>query len=82
MPKTTTKPKRLRRRPVVRIMPERIPDTPENVVRARFQGPPKPDGPWKFMKLDGARYVTESPPTNRRSRNDANRYQQAARSLP
>lgn len=54
MPKTKTKPKRPRGRPTVRIMPEPIPDTPENVVRAISQGPPKRD--WKFLKPDGAGY--------------------------
>ena len=49
-----TKPKRPRGRPAVRIMPDPIPDTPENVVRAISQGPPKRD--WEFMKPGGAGY--------------------------
>ena len=35
-------------------MPEPIPDTPGNVVRALSQEPPKRT--WKFMKRDGAGY--------------------------
>ena len=61
MSKTTSEPKRPRGRPPVRIMPDPIPDTPENVVRALCQGPPKPDGEWKFMNPDGAGY--RQPPT-------------------
>ena len=57
MPKTKTEPTRSRGRPPVRIMPELIPDTPENVVRAISQGPPKPAGEWNFMKSDGAGYA-------------------------
>ena len=55
MPNTTPKPKRSRGRPTVRVMPEQIPDTPENVVRALCQRPPKRD--WKFMQPDGAGYA-------------------------
>ena len=54
MPKTATKPKRPRGRPLVRVMPEPIPDTPGNVVRAISQGPPKRK--WKFTKPNGADY--------------------------
>ena len=54
MPETAAKPKRPRGRPPVRIMPEPIPDIPENVVRAICQGPPKRD--WKFLKPDGVGY--------------------------
>ena len=35
-------------------MPDRIPDTPENVARAIMQGPPKRD--WDFLKPGGAGY--------------------------
>ena len=31
------------------------------------QGPPKPDGEWKFMKPDGTGYATRTPPTRRAS---------------
>ena len=67
MPKTTPnpKPKRPRGRPAVRVMPEQIPDTPENVVRALCQGPPKRD--WKFMQPDGAGYA-DAPMNGRKHR--------------
>ena len=29
-------------------MPERIPDTPENILKAVLSGPPKKD--WKYLK--------------------------------
>ena len=67
MPKTTSEPKRPGR-PPIRIMPEPIPDTPENVVRTICQGPPKRN--WEFLKPDGAGYATQSPPrraSNRQS---------------
>ena len=60
MPKTITKPKRSHGRPQVRVMPEPIPDTPGNVVRAISQGPPKRDR--KFMKPDGDGYSTSRSP--------------------
>ena len=56
---TDQKPKRRRGRPTVRVMPDPIPDTPENVVRALCQGPPKPVGEWKFEQPDGAGYALE-----------------------
>ena len=56
MSKTTAKPKRPLGRPIARVMPEPIPDTPGNVVRALSQGPSKRN--WKFMKPDGAGYAT------------------------
>lgn len=37
-----------RGRPVKLIMPEPIPDTPENIARACMQGPPKKD--WDYLK--------------------------------
>ena len=54
---------RPRGRPPVRIMPEPIPDTPENVVQALCQGPPA--GEWNFMKPGGAGYSIPTPPTRR-----------------
>ena len=66
MPENITNPKRARGRPPVRVMPEPIPDTPENLVRALCQGPPKPNGKWKFMKPGGAGYVTPILPARRR----------------
>ena len=56
MAELTKKTKRPRGRPLVRVMPEPIPDTPGNVVRGLSQGPPKRN--WKFMKPDGAGYAT------------------------
>ena len=40
--------KRSRGRPPVLVMPEPIPDTPENIARACMQEPPKKD--WDFLK--------------------------------
>lgn len=37
-----------RGRPDVLVMPDPIPDTPENIARACMQGPPKKD--WDFLK--------------------------------
>ena len=37
-----------RGRPPELVMPEPIPDTPENIARACMQGPPKKD--WDFLK--------------------------------
>lgn len=55
-PENGTKP--TRGRPAVRVMPDPIPDTPENVVRALCQGPPKPAGTWDFEQPGGAGYRT------------------------
>ena len=55
---TDQKPKRHRGRPTARVMPDPIPDTPENVVRALCQGPPKPAGQWEFEKPGGAGYAS------------------------
>ena len=61
MPKNTTKQKpRPRGRPATRVMPEMIPDSAANVVRALCQGPPKRE--WDFQKPGGAGYVRERPP--------------------
>lgn len=38
---TDTTPKRGRGRPVEKHMPEPIPDTPENIMRALLEAPPK-----------------------------------------
>ena len=43
-------PKRPRGRPVTRPMPERIPDTPENIARALFATPPKKPHEWEYVK--------------------------------
>ena len=54
------KKKRPRGRPATRVMPEMIPDSAANVVRALCQGPPKRE--WDFQQPDGAGYVRERPP--------------------
>ncbi len=46
----TTAPKRKRGRPPKYPMPERIPDTPENVAGAVLNTPPKKRDDWEFMK--------------------------------
>ena len=62
-PENDTKPTRPRGRPAVRVMPDPIPDTPENVVRALCQGPPKPTDQWEFMNPGGAGYTRDPNPT-------------------
>ena len=57
-----TKKKRPVGRPATRIMPDRIPATPEELVRAISQGPPKRDGEWDFQKPDGDGYVQSGDP--------------------
>lgn len=42
--------KRRRGRPVEHPMPEPIPDTPENIMKAFLRTPPTPAKRWKFMK--------------------------------
>ena len=42
------KPTKKRGRPVELVMPDPIPDTPENIARACMQGPPKKT--WDFLK--------------------------------
>ena len=42
------KPKRNPGRPPELVMPDPIPDTPENIARACMQGPPKKT--WDFLK--------------------------------
>ena len=63
MPGNNAKPTRPRGRPAVRVMPDPIPDTPENVVRALCQGPPKPTDQWEFMNPGGAGYTRNPNPT-------------------
>ncbi len=48
----TDQPSRPRGRPVEKPMPERIPDTPENIARAIMQGPPKKE--WDYLKESDA----------------------------
>ena len=43
--------KKPRGRPPKHVMPEQIPDTPENVARSlRWKGEPKKAEDWEFMK--------------------------------
>lgn len=41
---------RKRGRPVEREMPDPIPATPEEVMRALVETPPKADGEWKYIE--------------------------------
>lgn len=43
-------PKKKRGKPVELAMPEPIPDTPENVLRAIFNTPPKKPEEWKHLQ--------------------------------
>ena len=45
--------KRKRGRPVKYEMPEQIPDTPENVLRAVLNTPPKKEDEWEYVKGAG-----------------------------
>ena len=49
------KAKRGRGRPRIYVMPEPIPDTPENIARACMQGPPAKK--WDFLKPDSGAKV-------------------------
>ena len=57
------KKKRPRGRPETRVMPELIPASAADVVRAISQGPPKRE--WNFAKPGGAGYVRKAPPRRR-----------------
>ena len=61
-----TAPRRGRGRPKALLMPEPIPDTPENILRACLQGPPKQD--WDYVKPGSDAYATGTPPARRPSR--------------
>ena len=37
-------------RPEEKKMPERIPDTPENIMRALVTTPPKGEDEWRYME--------------------------------
>lgn len=39
-----------RGRPVEHPMPESIPDTPENIMKAFLDTPPRKRGEWRFVK--------------------------------
>ena len=42
--------KRKRGRPVVRTMPDKIDDTPENIAGAMFRVKPKREDEWRYLK--------------------------------
>ena len=42
--------KKKRGRPVTHVMPEPIPDTPENIARIFMNSPVVPKGGWRFLK--------------------------------
>ena len=46
----TTTDKRKRGRPSKRTMPEPIPDTPENIMKAVLATPPKRGDEWRYLK--------------------------------
>ena len=46
--------KRNRRRPAKRTMPEPIPDTPENIMKAVLDTPPKRADEWRYLKDERA----------------------------
>ncbi len=48
MKRKERKKKRGRGRPAIYVVPEPIPDTPENIARACMQGPPAEN--WDFLK--------------------------------
>ena len=62
------KPKR-RGRPKTLVMPEPIPDTPENIARAVLSSPPTPPGGWTYLKNHKAsvRYRTSNRPASKKS---------------
>ena len=39
-----------RGRPARREMPERVPDSPENIMRSLVTTPPKPKEQWRYLK--------------------------------
>ncbi len=50
MKRTREKSKKRRGRPVTYPIPEPIPDTPENIMKAILATPPKGRDEWKFMQ--------------------------------
>lgn len=46
----TDTPKRGPGRPIERPLPEPIPDTPENIMRAVLATPPKRDDEWRYLQ--------------------------------
>ena len=53
MKEQADKPKRPRGRPVKYPMPDPIPDTPENVMRALLGAPPRRENDWDYIKRTG-----------------------------
>ena len=47
--RTTDEPKRGRGRPVEKPMPDLIPDTPENIMGAVLNTPPKREDEWRYL---------------------------------
>lgn len=47
---TADEPKRGHGRPVEKPMPDLIPDTPENIMRAVMNTPPKRDDDWRHLQ--------------------------------
>ena len=48
-------------RPPKLIMPEPIPDTPENIARACMTGPPKAETEWNYLKPGSGAKVEPDP---------------------
>ena len=40
-------------------MPERIPDSPENIMKALVEAPPKKVGDWEYLKEEPPRLLQE-----------------------
>ena len=57
---TDTPPKRGPGRPVEKQMPEPIPDTPENIMRALLETPPRKKDDWDYLKE--AKHLTSRDP--------------------
>ncbi len=53
-PHATSTSKRKRGRPSKRTMPDPIPDTPENVMKAIVETPPKRADEWRYLKDERA----------------------------
>ena len=52
---TEDKPKRSRGRPMKREMPERIPDTGANILKAVLRSPPRDEDDWDYLKKEKRR---------------------------
>ena len=49
-PKQDNQPPKPRGRPATKPMPEQIPDTPENVMKALVSAPPRAKNDWDYLK--------------------------------